>query len=293
MSLSSSFTNFSLPELFKVIEQGKKTGCLTVCTVPELHNPSSKSQYYYIWFRQGRIIAASNRLNGQGLTSKIVEKGLASEEIIDIFCSRASKATIPLGLNLKTQGVLSSEDLKILFAAQVQQIRDLFEIHNGVFKFDSQAREPIREMTGLSLGATEVALMVLRALRNWEVLSHVLPDASSGIENIAQTKPQFQRNSFDSQVWEFANGKFSLTRIAKQLHQPTGKIQQAAFRLMIADLVKEIPIVASTYELNTHEYESTVADTFRAQDKSSKQVKSHKVSSSFMQNLVGFLRSKA
>lgn len=65
MSLSSSFTDFSLAELFQLIDQGRKSGCLTVCTLPDLHAPQSKSQYFHIWFRQGRVVTAANRLSGQ------------------------------------------------------------------------------------------------------------------------------------------------------------------------------------------------------------------------------------
>ena len=291
MSLSSSFTDFSLPELFKVIEQGKKSGCLTVCTVPQLNNPESKSQYYYIWFRQGRIIAAANRLNGQGLISKITQKGWVSDEVIEKN-SVAKSNGIPLGLNLKTQGLLGSDELKILFASQVQQVREVFEIHKGVFKFDSKAREPLREMTGLSLGGTEVAVMILRTLKNWEVLAHILPDAASGIENLTRKKPQFRLNNVDMNVWELANGKASLKVIANQLHQPTTKIQQAAFRLMIADLVEEVPVSTPISDFNDSPTEFNLVNHFNSGAKKTKESPTSKVSGSFLQNLVGFLRSK-
>ncbi|MGI8500336.1 MAG: hypothetical protein ACR2LR_04260, partial [Hassallia sp.] len=48
----------------------------------------------------------------------------------------------------------------------------------GVFKLDSKATLPWTEMTGLSLRATEVALMALRALKNWEVLAEIAVNAT-------------------------------------------------------------------------------------------------------------------
>src|SRR3712207_8615577 len=65
---SSSFTDFSLAELFQLIDPFPKSGCLTVCTLPDLHTPGSKAQYYYIWFRQGRVVAATNRLKDRKST---------------------------------------------------------------------------------------------------------------------------------------------------------------------------------------------------------------------------------
>ncbi|MBA3922343.1 MAG: DUF4388 domain-containing protein [Nostocaceae cyanobacterium] len=74
MSLSSSFRDFSLAELFQLVDQGRKSGCLTVCTLPSAEVADSKTHYYYIWFREGRIVAAAHRLDGKGLVS-ITERG--------------------------------------------------------------------------------------------------------------------------------------------------------------------------------------------------------------------------
>jgi hypothetical protein len=272
MSLSSSFTDFSLAELFQLIDQGRKSGCLSVCTLPDLHLSGSKSLHYYIWFRQGRIVAAANRLNGQELVSKIIKRK---------WC------------NLKSEGLLSAEQLNLLFASQLQQVRKLFEIQTGVFKLDSKATLPWTEMTGLSLRATEVALMALRALKNWEVLADVLPDMSSGIKSITQNKPQFRLNPFEWQVWEFANGTVDLSAIAFQLNQPRLIVQQAAFRLMLAGLVEEVSLPQSTLKLNNYPIDESQGNTSSWGQKKAPEPNMLKVSTAFLQNLVGFLRSKA
>jgi Domain of unknown function (DUF4388) len=293
MSLSSSFTDFSLAELFQLIDQGRKSGCLSVCTLPDIHAPKSKSQYFYIWFRQGRIVAAANRLNGRGLVSKITQRGWAHQIVLENLCLVATAGGTPLGVNLKTQGVLSAEQLNLLFASQLQQVRELFEIQKGVFKLDSKATLPWAEMTGLSLRATEVALMALRSLKNWELLADALPDSNSGIRGITNNKPQVRLNAFEWQVWEFASGSVSLSAIASQLNQPTIKVQQAAFRLMLVGLVEEIPLVTSTSEIDDCSFDLNWANSSASGRKKSKETEPLKVSSSFLQNLVGFLRSKA
>jgi Domain of unknown function (DUF4388) len=290
MSLSSSFTDFSLAELFQLIDQGRKSGCLSVCTLPDIHAAGSKSLHYYIWFRQGRIIAAANRLNGQELVSKIIKRKWCNPLKENI--SRSATGT-PLGLELKTEGLLSAEQLNLLFASQLQQVRELFEIQTGVFKLDSKATLPWTEMTGLSLRATEVALMALRALKNWEVLADVLPDVSSGIKSITQNKPQFRLNPFEWQVWEFANGTVDLSAIAFQLNQPTLIVQQAAFRLMLAGLVEEVSFQECTPELDNYPINETQGNPFICGQKKAPEPNMLKVSTAFLQNLVGFLRSKA
>lgn len=286
MSLSSSFTDFSLAELFQLIDQGRKSGCLTVCTLPNIKIIGSKSQYYYIWFKQGRVVAAANKLNNNGLIEKIVQRGWVKEQATKNWLTQAQAET-PLGLHLKTQGVLSAEQLNLLFASQLQQVRQLFEIQKGVFKLDSKAILPASEMTGLSLRATEVALMALRVLKNWAALADALPNPNSAIESITEAKSQLHFNPFEWQVWEFANGSMSLNAIASQLNQPVAIIQQAAFRLMVAGLVEEVPFVPPSSLLNDYSLDSNLVA------RKAKQAQPLKVSTAFLQNLVGFLRSKA
>ncbi|WP_017314946.1 DUF4388 domain-containing protein [Mastigocladopsis repens] len=294
MKLSSSFADFSLAELFQVIEQGRKTGRLSLYTYENRHSPGSMSNHFYIWFEQGYLVAAANRLNGRDLISKITQRGWANLQVIDQIFTETSTSK-SLGWQLKTQGVLSNEQLNLLFASQLQQVQELFEIKEGIFKLDTKAVSPLREMTGLSLRATEVAFMALRELKNWEILADVLPEMTSGIQSLIQDEPRMQFNIFEWQVWKFANGSFSLSAIASQLNQPITLVQQAAFRLIIAGLVEEVPVVKSTPEPNNDLRNRNLTNSFGgSQVKQSKQPETPKVSTSFLQNLVGFLtRSKA
>ncbi len=293
MSLSSSFTDFSLAELFQLIDQGRKSGCLSVCTLPDINAPQSKAKYFYIWFRSGRIVAAANRLNGKGLVSKIAQRKWAEPQILENVYKNATKTT-PLGLQLKTQDILSAEQLNLLFASQLQQVRQLFEIQKGVFKLDSKAQPPMPEMTGLSLRATEVTLMALRVLKNWKVLENALPSVESGIRNITQNKPQIRLNTFEWQIWEFASGDISINNIAAQLNQPTIKIQQAAFRLMLVGLIEEVPQITSNSHLYHYDMDLTWVNKYGSRAaKKHQESQTPKVSSSLLSNLVGYLRSKA
>ncbi|MGD1911790.1 MAG: DUF4388 domain-containing protein [Rivularia sp. (in: cyanobacteria)] len=293
MSLSSSFTDFSLAELFQLMDQGRKSGCLTVCTLPDIKTPESRAKYFYIWFRSGRIVAAAHRLNGKGLVSKIAQRNWKEPSAIETVYRNASTTT-PLGLQFKTQSLLSAEQLNLLFASQLQQVRQLFEIQKGVFKLDCKATLPMSEMTGLSLSATEVTLMALRALKNWQALEEALPDIKSGIRNINQNQPQIRLNAFEWQIWEFASGDISIEDIAAQLNQPSIKVQQAAFRLMLVGLMEEVPQVTS----NSNEYHYDMDLTWvskygsRAARKN-QESQAPQVSNSLLQNLVGYLRSKA
>lgn len=284
MSLYNSLADFSLAELLQIIDQGKKTGRLIVCNLLSDNASAARSRYYFIWFRHGRIVAASNSLNGQGLSGKIRHRKWIQPQVLDKFCGLAAIET-PLGLHLKAAGVLNTEQLNLLFASQLKQIREVFEIQKGVFKLDSKAPIPTREMTGFCIRAIEVALMVLRSLKNWEPLAQVLPDTDSAICSITQHRPHLHLKDLDWQVWEFANGHVSLKQMATFVNQPIALIQQAAFRLMIAGLVEEVPLVASGLNINA------VNSADLAHQKSPKP-EMLKFSDSFLNNIVGYLSSK-
>jgi hypothetical protein len=188
-------------------------------------------------------------------------------------------------------GVLNAEQLNLLFASQLQQIRELFEIQKGVFKLDSRAPLPSKEMTGLSLRAIEVALMALRTLKNWDTLADALPDASSALHSITQSKPLLRLHALEWQVWKFANGSVSLGAIAHQLNQPIALIQQAALRLMIAGLVEEVPLSPSTPELNDYPLDVNFVNSSGLGNKKTREPEMLKIVTSFLDNLVGYLRS--
>lgn len=192
---------------------------------------------------------------------------------------------------MKSQGFLNAEQLNLLFASQLQQIRQLFEIQQGVFKLDSKANLPWHEMTGLSLRAMEVALMALRRLKNWEVLADVLPKGHSAIKSVTQQKTDLHLHPLEWQVWEFSNGRVSIEAIASQLNQPLVLVQQAALRLMLVGLVQEVEIPLGTNDDYSMDWSLAKSSRFGQQKFSESEA--HRLSPSFLQNLVGFLKSKA
>lgn len=297
MTLASSLEDFSLAELFRMLEQGRKSGCLTVSTLTAEDSPSESLQY--IWFRQGRVIAVANNLDGKGLISLISQRGWLTQRVIERLNSLSLGET-PLGLTLKTQGALQAEQLNLLFTAQIQQIWALFDINTGGFQLNGKAPLPSTEMTGLSISAMEVALAGLRNIKNWQRLTNALPAVSSAIKSLTSNKPQLRLNTLEIQLWELAKGTVSLDTIAKQLNQPIAKIEQAAFRLMVTGIVEEVPLASTSStpeyslleaDINTPGMEESKSST--AVTKKRAEPEKSKVSQSFLQNLVGFLRSKA
>ncbi len=317
MAFTGYLSKFSLPELFQFLEEGYKTGLLTVSNL-------STNKAYYIWFRQGRIVAAADSLDNKCLLTMITQRGWMSNEIA-LKNFQASSINMALGLSLKTQGLLQAEQLTLLFRAQLTaQVSPLFQLCDAQFQFDFQAQLANAEMTGLSIPATEATLNGLRMLRDWSGLAEKLPDLTSGLVKKITAKTQMRLEYSECQVLEYANGQLSLRDIAKTIELPLEKVQQIGFRLIITNLVEETLVVTQTSFKNDplifDDLDSTNAfgeqitkpvitakiESGLEKDRNGFSSVGYKtvepvvdssrktgVSQSFLQNLVGFLQSKS
>ncbi len=287
MAITGYLAEFSLAEIFQLLDQGHKTGLLTIRSLLDTGIKPLKN--HYIWFNQGRIVAAANGLNNQGLLHLISNRGWLGDRAASRLAQACSLET-PMGLCLKSQGVLQTDQLKLLFYTQVmRQVCALFELKDGWFEFDSRAPLQSAEMTGLSAPATEVTLAGLRVLKDWTTLADKLPSLSSAIVSAVKGKPHLPLNQTEWQLWEFANGTTSLEAIATQLHMPTEKVQRVAFRLMVVGVLEEIPVVAEMPEMKIPSLEGespAVSGSHESHEGSS-------LSQSFLKNLVGFLKGKS
>lgn len=289
MSINGNFADFSLPELLQFLDQGKKTGVLHIELSSDKNQPSNK-QLYYIWLHQGRVVAASDRLDEQGLTLMIAQRGWVSERVISRVTHISSCfINSPLGLCLKSQGLVQAEQLKLLFNSQVlRPVCALFQIKDGQFRFEPISALPLGEMTGLSMSATEVILIALRALRDWSALAEKLPDPTSGLSGLSTKQPRLQLNAQEWQVWEFANGEVSLEKIANQLNLTVETVLQIAFRLIVVGLAEEHFMVAAASIPMMEESIPEIPVIAPVPEPAHKPA----ISQSFLKNLVGFLRSK-
>lgn len=287
MAITSSLAEFSLPELFQFLDQGSKTGLLTLRFQPDLH--STEKRIRHALLHQGRIVAVTNRLNHQCLLAMICQRGWISPEALREQVNRCP-ANMPIGLYLKTQGFLQPEQLRLLFHAQVlQQICGLFRLQDARFKFDSKATLPTTEMTGLSLSATEATLMGLRVLRDWRSLADKLPEPTSALSKLVLGKRHLRLDSLEGRVWQSANGSIPLNLMATQFRQSVETVQQTSFRLISVGLVAEVPAIAPSRAKVVPE---EIIESVAVATNQTKEINVQVPSNSFMQNLLGFLRSK-
>ncbi|NEP02865.1 MAG: DUF4388 domain-containing protein [Symploca sp. SIO2E9] len=286
MEITGYLSEFSLPELLKFLDQGSKTGLLSLKFKTNCHDQHQRIRHAL--FKQGRIVAVTDRLDHQGLFRIIYKRGWISPKVLREQFNRCP-ANQPIGLYLKKQGFLQPEQLKLLFRYQVlRQVCGLFQLENAKFIFNSKTTLPTTEMTSLSIRATEATLIGLRALRDWTPLTPKLPEFDSALSRVFIGKLHWQLDALENQVWQLADDSVSLKLIAHDLQQPPETIQKTAFRLISLGLVTEVPTVAPpTTGISAEKLLEPVA--VAASDNEDDH--SSDLSSSFMQNLLSFLRS--
>ncbi len=284
MTITGYLREFSLPELFQFLDQGQKTGTLNldlsmVDSLPEQKN-------HYVWFRQGRIVGASNIDNGKGLFNLIDQKKWLNSDILN-YTNQVYAMDAPFGLSLKSNGFLDADQLKMLFYAQIMKpVCDLFQLQDAYFEFQENSILPFAEMTGLSSPGTDLTLAGLRALRDWSGLMSKLPEATSALKNTVEGTPTITINALEKQVWDLSDGLTTVKSISEQLEISLEKTKELGFRLIAIGLVQEIPMVNLLEAVNIEE---KLEDDSLSEEIAGNAVVNSGLSSSFLSSLMGFL----
>jgi Domain of unknown function (DUF4388) len=285
MSLAGYLSEYSLAEIFHFVQEGNKTGLLSIEPDPGLMR--SLRGNYDISFQAGRIMSVTTAGGPErhGLLEMMQQRRwLSPQQIVGLEIQLRSLRQ-PLGTQLKSLNLVNTEQLTLLFNSQVIATTcKLFEVHHGRFKFDPQASLSYAEMTGLSLTAQEVALLGLRMLKDWSGLSAKLPAPEYAIQRLSPKPIGVRLDSQESQVWNLAIGEISIATIAAQLGLEIDKVQQIGFRLSAIGLAHEVAIEPVQPVVNKLlEAPPVCVGGGNA---------SVPVSASFLSNLMGFLKKK-
>ena len=251
MTINSSLESFSLPELFRLIEEGKKSGRLIVQPSLSLKDKHLKP-IYYVWFQDGYLVAITDRLNCRSLIEFIENRGWLSTLVTDklrVLCP----PEMPMGVYLYKNKLLTKERLSLIFQIQLHQVYELFQLNAGSFRFDELSELKTRlltipwlEMTGHRMKASQVSMYGLRLINNWDNFQSQLPDPNFAIQRLKETS-HLKLMPLESQIWELANGDNSLTKIAKITGQNIKTIQITALCLMLVGLVDEVFLADYSY----------------------------------------------
>ncbi|MEO0536704.1 MAG: DUF4388 domain-containing protein [Cyanobacteria bacterium P01_A01_bin.123] len=156
MEIRGHFSEFPLPELLQFLERLKTTGCLLL-HISSNHYVELQPQCYVVWLDQGNIVSTHRKSHQQDVYTLAVQK-----EWVSPFVAKKLKARSPqgiaAGLYLESQGILSFEQLRLLFFSEVvHRVESLCDVRNATFEFRTTVALPMNEMTGFRIPATKLA----------------------------------------------------------------------------------------------------------------------------------------
>ena len=286
MSLAGHLSEYSLAEIFHFVQDGNKTGVLSI--EPDLGLSPPIKDLHYISFQNGRIMSVANGsgLGNRGLLKLMAQRKWLSSEQVKLLETQIKLLTQPLGTHLKSQNIINAEQLTLLFNSQVLATAcTLFEIRHGKFSFNPQAPLAYAEMTGLSLTTQEVTLRGLRVLKNWDGLAAKLPDPDFALQRLSSNLGGLRLDTSELNVWKLALGELSIAKIAASLEVDVAKIQQIGFRLSMVGLVQEVSVEPDQPPVNKMMDLPTPVCVGGGNA-------TVPVSASFLSNLMGFLKKK-
>ncbi len=240
MTLSGYLSEYSLAEIFNFVHEGSRTGLLEISPAPNAivtpHEPR------YVWFESGRIVAVTSGLDGKGLLVTIGQRKFMPPEQIELIKTQLHQLPQPLGIYLKSRGLVDAEQLKLLFNAQtIAAVCKLFELKNRQFQFVPDRVSIKSELTGIGLPAQEVGMLGLRVLKDWSGLSAKLPAPEYAIQKWSAQQPEFRLDRHELQLWKLADGETTLARLAEKMDLPIELVLRTSFRLSSFRLAQEIP----------------------------------------------------
>ncbi|WP_310488987.1 DUF4388 domain-containing protein [Chamaesiphon sp. VAR_69_metabat_338] len=285
MSLAGYLSEYSLAEILHFVQEGNKTGLLSI--EPDRGLNRSLSDIYYIACQSGRIMSVvpGNVAQHQGLLGTIEQRRWLVPEKVAGLKSQLTILRQPLGTHLKSLNLITAEQLTLLYNSQVIATTcKLFEVHHGRFEFNLEVPLVYSEMTGLNLSAHELALLGMRMLKDWSGLEAKLPALDSALQRLSSQLGGIRLDTQELKVWNLSLGELSVTKIAEQLGLESQKVRQIGFRLSSIGLVQEV----SAEPIQPSRNEAMDAPPVCVGGGNS-QVP---VSASFLSNLMGFLKKK-
>jgi Domain of unknown function (DUF4388) len=285
VSLAGNLSEYSLAEILHFVQEGNKTGLLSI--EPDRGLNRSLSDVYYIACQNGRIMSVvpGHIRQHHGLLGTIEQRRWLLPEKIAGLEAQLPLLRQPLGTHLKSLNLVTAEQLTLLYNSQVIATTcKLFEVNHGRFEFNLQASLVYSEMTGLNLSAHELALLGMRMLKDWSGLDAKLPALDSALQRLSSELGSIRLDTQELKVWNLATCEIPIFKIAEQLGLDIQKVRQIGFRLSSIGLVQEV----SAEPMQPPRDEAMEAPPVCVGG-GNPQVP---VSASFLSNLMGFLKKK-
>ncbi len=169
MALKGSLKDFSLPDLFQLLNFSKKNGTL---------NLLRGNARGYVCFRNGEVFFATTNWKRKPLGVKLLQVGIVTKAQVDeaLELQRTTARGQRLGQLLIRLGYLTKDKLELFVQEQIQDaVFELLRWTEGEFEFQPGVVFP-EEDIGLSISTEELIMEGSRRLDEWNRIEKKIPD---------------------------------------------------------------------------------------------------------------------
>jgi uncharacterized protein DUF4388 len=166
--LEGTLGTFTLPDIFQLLANTKKTGCLVL---------SDDHRDGRVWFKDGEVFFALASGGRLALGRRLIGAGvLTTDQLKAALEVQRDSRGLRLGSILVDQGAVDAPTLEMFVREQIQDAAfDLLSWSEGSFRFEGTADtdEPI----GLTVSVENLIMESSRRLEEWDTVRRKIPTA--------------------------------------------------------------------------------------------------------------------
>jgi hypothetical protein len=233
MALKGNLRDFSVTQLFNLINLARKTGSLT------LEGPNKRAQ---VCFKDGRLVYASLNGQGNGLIGMLEKSGKISREQSRVIQARSTTADEKeVGLLLINAGYVTQDDIvRSVRSHTLDVVYLLFTWSDGSFLFEPN-RLPSEGAITVPIRLENVIMEGTRRVKEYETLQREVPDLDMALKFAERPDARIKGINLTVEEWRiisFINPRNTIRQIAKANSLSDFKIRRIVYGLLSAGLVE-------------------------------------------------------
>lgn len=232
MALKGHLRDFSVAQLFNLINLAQKSGTLTL---------DGPDQAAWVSFREGKLIYAQLGEENSNITGILVKAGVLSpQQAQTITTQHPNKGDKEMGLLLINADYLTQQDILVSLREHILNIAfQLFTWVDGFFRFDPDVLPPDDRIT-VRVDMENVIIEGSRRVEEYEHLEIEVPNLDMALEFAERPGTDIHKVKLNTQEWEvvsYVNPKNTIRQIAKVVKLNDLEIRRIVFGLIQAGLV--------------------------------------------------------
>ena len=233
MALKGNLRDFSVLQIFNLVNLARKTGTLT------LEGPNVAA---WVSFREGKLIHAQLGNEDGTLLGVLGKAGkIGPQQTKIIKQNAADKTDKELGLLLINAGYLNQQDILASLQHYVLDVvYRLFSWLDGFFRFDSDVLPPDDNIT-IRLDLENVIMEGSRRMKQYEHLVEEIPNLDMALNFVERPGANIRNVHLNTMEWKvvsYINPKNTLRQIAKANKMNEMEIRGIVYGLLEAGLVE-------------------------------------------------------